>query len=458
MRVTVMGPQSLADALAAQGADVRLLADRAGRAESAALGQLLIAYADDRIDAANATAVEHLQTSRPVLAGVAPAGLLLDVPRPRWLLVGGPHRDWQRLCDAQRRAAAATCVLEGWADDSPAAEALLREGEIPLAPALAAGAVAPGAMVIGPSSPCWLVRDDATGRTAVAPVLHGGPAIWRGDVSAEAMRRARVLAETAGPAMAAALRAGGPLDVYAHCEEALAMGDDCHARTPALSLLVMRDLLPALTERAPRAVHAVALLAPGDGLGLSVAAGAARASLAGLPADPACSLLTCVAGDADGVAIQLAAMPDRWFTAPSPAPVDATGRAMNHCGDAAITELVGLGAATAAAGTPLGPGGSPEGTAAAAARARTVREVAVASSRRFSPPGLDGGAAPLGVDARACIDHGIAPAYAEHALPRVHDAPVAVRLLQVPPPAVAEALSALLYGLESEAAAEAVSP
>ncbi len=453
MRVTVMGPQTLADALTAQGADVRLLADRPERGESPALGQLLVAYADDRIDLANATAVEHLQTSRPVLAGVAPAGLLLDVPRPRWLLVGGPHRDWARLCDAQRRAAAATCVLEGWADDTALAEAMLRDGEVPLAPAMAAGAVAAGAMVIGPSSPCWLVRDDATGRTAVAPVLHGGPAIWHGDVSAEAMRRARVLAETAGPAIAAALRAGGPLDVYARCAEALAMGDDGHARTSALSLLVMRDLLPALAERAPRAVHAVVLLAPGDGLGLSVAAGAARATLAGLPADPACSLVTCAAGDGDGVAVQLAAMPDRWFTAPSPAPVDATGRAMSHCGDAAITELVGLGAGTAAAGTPLGPGGAPEGAAAAGARAQTVRDVAVAASRRFSPPGLDGRAAPLGVDARACIDRGVAPTYAEPALSRVHDAPVAVRPLHVPSAAVEEALSALLYGLEAEPAA-----
>lgn len=451
MPVSVMGPQVLAEALASQGADVRILPPRREPPESPALGQLMVAYSDDRIDAANARAAEHLQTSRPVLAGVAPAGLLLDVPRPRWLLVGGPHRDWHRLCDAQRRAAAAVCMLEGWAHEPETAMAALESGEIPLAPAMAAGSVAPGAMVIGPSTPCWLVRDDATGRTAVAPVLHGGPALWRGDASPESLRRARILAESAAPALAAALRAAGPLDVYARCEEALLMGDDGHARTRALSLLVLRDLLPALSERAPGAIHAVALLSGDDGLGLSAAAGAARATLAGLPPDPACSLVTCVAGDGDAVAIQLAAMPERWFTAPAAAPVDATGRALSHAGDAAITELAGLGAGTACAATPMGPAGAPEGIAASAARAAEVRAVAVAASRRFTPPGLEGAGAPIGIDARACLDLGVTPTFAEPALPRAHDVPVAVRPMRVPLPAIEEALSALLYGLEPEA-------
>lgn len=450
MRVSVMGPPALADALTAQGAEVRVLAPR-GDDGAATLGELVVAYADDRIDVANARAVEHLQTSRPVLAGVAPAGLLLDVPRPAWLLVGGPRADWGGLCAAQRRAAVATCLLEGWAHDAEAAEGLLAGGEVPIATAMAAGAVAPGAMVIGPSTPCWLVRDDATGRTAVAPVLHGGPAVWRGDGSPESLRRARILAETAAPALAAALRASGPLDVYARCEEALAMGDDGHVRTRALSLLVLRDLLPALAERAPRSVHAVAMLAGEDGLGLSAAAGAARATLAGLPADPACSLLTCVAGDGDHVAVQIAALPDRWFRAPAPPPADATGRALNHCGDAAVTELAGLGAGTAAAATPLGPGGSPEGAGPAAQRAAMARAVSVAVSRRFLPPGLDGDGAPLGIDARACLDRGISPVMAGLALPGVHEAPPAVRPLQVPAAAIEEALVALLYGLGPEA-------
>jgi hypothetical protein len=411
----------------------------------------VVAYADDRIASANARAVEHLQTSRPVLAGVAPAGLLLEVPRSEWLLVGGPRAEWDALCAAQRRAAVATCLLEGWAHDPAAAEALLAGGSVPVATAMAAGALAPGAMVVGPSTPCWLVRDDATGRTAVAPVLHGGPALWRGDDGPESLRRARILAETAAPALAAALRSSGPLDVYARCEEALAMGDDGHARTRALSLLVLHDLLPALAERAPRAVHAVALLAGGDGLGLSVAAGGARATLAGLPADPACTLLTCVAGDGEQVAIQLAGLPGRWFRAAAPGPVDASGRALSHAGDAAVTELAGLGAGTAAAATALGPGGAPEGARAAAARADAVAAVSVTTSRRFRPPGRDGDGVPLGVDARACLDRGVAPVLAQLALPGVHEAAPAVRPLHVPVAALDAALAALLYGLEAGA-------
>ncbi|MFN8124299.1 MAG: hypothetical protein U0237_17965 [Thermoleophilia bacterium] len=131
--------------------------------------------------------------------------------------------------------------------------------------------------------------------------------------------------------------------------------------------------------------------------------------------------------------------------------MDASGRALSHCGDAAITELAGLGAGAAAAAVPLGMGGAPEGAAAAAARAAAVRAVSVAASRRFRPPGLDGEGAPIGIDARACLDLGVCPVMAGLALPGVHEAPPAVRPLQVPAAAVEEALVALLYGLEPEA-------
>jgi len=302
---------------------------------------------------------------------------------------------------------------------------------------------------VGPSTPCWLVRDDASGATAVAPVLHGGPhALWLGDVSPESLRRERILGETAAPALAAALRATGPVDVYARCAEALLAGDDGHARTSGLSLILLRDLLPALAGRAAHAVHAVALLAPGDGLGLSAAVGAARATLAGASGAPASSLLTCVAGDGEGVAVQLAGMPGRWFSARGAPPVDGSGRALAHVGDAALVELVGLGAATAAAAVPLGPGGAPEGAVAAAARAAEVAGVALERSRRFAPPGLDGDGAPLGVDARACLDLRTAPSMAQPALARVHGAEPAVRLLRVPLGALSDALSSLIYGLE----------
>ncbi|MFN8111033.1 MAG: DUF1116 domain-containing protein, partial [Thermoleophilia bacterium] len=282
--MSVSGPAAIADDLAVQGAAVMLL-ERRGNPGPTTIGRLVSAYADDDIRAANERVVQHLHTTRPVLTGVTPAGLLLEnPPAERWVLVGGPSADWARLTDPQRRAAAATCVLEGWAGDPDAGMRLLAEGAVHMATAWSAGACAPLAAVIGPSTPCWTFRDDATTAVAAAPVLVGGAgAVWMGARHEDALRDERVCAEVLAPGLAGALQATGHIDVFGMVAEALWMGDDGHTRAGATSLLALRALLGALSERAPHAVRAAAALMPGEGIGLSLITGAARATLAGLP-------------------------------------------------------------------------------------------------------------------------------------------------------------------------------
>jgi hypothetical protein len=397
LHVALTGPEALAEGLVAQGVDFTRIPPPAATDEGT-LGALVVAYADDRIEDANRRVAAHLADARPALAAVAPAGALVhDAPGRRWVLLGGPVGGAGDLGVHGRRAAAAACVLEGWTIDLADAEAMLDAGEVAVAAAGDHGCVAVGAAAVSPSTPCWLVQDLRGGRGAVAPVLRGGDAPWAGDTSDEALERERVLSEVVAPALAGALRSGGPLEVAPLARRAARMGDDGWARGEALSLLLLRELLPAVAERSAPAAAALAGIADGDGLGLSVVAGAARAALADAPGREHCSLISAVAAEpGGGMALQLAALPGRWFGGVAGRDPDAV-----PAGDLPLAALLGIG------------------------------------------PELD-------LDVRAWCDLDEVPPVPVRALGPAPGDPTTVRATRLPRGALTAALSALLYALEQD--------
>ena len=58
------------------------------------------------------------------------------------------------------------------------------------------------------------------------------------------------MGDVLGPALAAALRADGPIDIKAIIGQMVQMGDEGHNRNRAGTLMLLRDLLPALIEHA----------------------------------------------------------------------------------------------------------------------------------------------------------------------------------------------------------------
>ena len=102
-------------------------------------------------------------------------------------------------------------------------------------------------------------------------------------------------------------------------------------------------------------------------------------------------------------AVQLAGLPDRWFTAPAPPVGDPLYRpgmsdadAALDIGDSALVECCGLGAAASAASPAVAAflGG---GVADAVERTREMGDICVGESERFRIPALDGEGTPLGV-------------------------------------------------------------
>jgi hypothetical protein len=458
IRIATVGLDLMADALREQGADVTAVDWRppAG-GDPGLVATLAAAYGDPRVDAANARALERLQEARPMIVGAGRAGELIPGLEGRMVLHAGPPVEWERMCVPQRNAVAGACVLEGWADTPEAAASLVERGGVRLAPAHSLQAAGAMCGVISPSMACWAARDEVGGGVGYSPFNDGpGDAFWLGLGTPEAIRRQREMADGIAPGFAAALRAEGPIDALALCAQGIAMGDDCHMRHQATTMLLLRHALPAMAEHAPRSVLPTSrMLAVNGHFALTMTIAAARAALAGIQGTPASSLVVFISRNGTEAAVQIAGLPDRWFTAPAPLVEDPLYRpgfsdedAAPDIGDSALVECAGLGAAASAASPAVAAflGG---GLADAIERTRRMGDICIGRSERLRIPTLDGEGTPLGVDARACVDLGETPLINTGILHRTEGGQIGAGIARTPLAPVTDALRALVDDLET---------
>jgi hypothetical protein len=359
------------------------------------------------------------------------------------------------MCRPQRNAVCGAVVLEGWAATLDEAAALVADGGVRLAPAHSLEAAGAMTGVISPSMAVWAARDEVGGGVGYSPLNDGpGEAFWLGVGSAEAIRRQRTLADAVAPGFAAALRAEGPIDGFALDAQGIAMGDDCHMRHQATTMLLLRQALPAMAERAPRSVLPTArLLADNGHFALTMTIACARAALAGIQGTQDSSLVVFISRNGTDAAVQIAGLPDRWFTAPAPLVGDPLYRpgmsdevAAPDIGDSALVECCGLGAAASAASPAVAAflGG---GVAEAVARTRDMADICIGESERFRIPTLDGEGTPLGVDARACVDLGATPLINTGILHREEGGQIGAGIARTPLEPIRDALAALAADL-----------
>jgi hypothetical protein len=453
--VATAGLELMADALRTQGVDVEALDWRPPAGGNPDDVRLLTALAGDEVEAANELALARLQTARPMLTG---AGLAIDhIPglEGRLVLHAGPAVPWDRMCAPQRHAVVGACLFEGWANDRDDAAAKLARGEIDVAPAHSLGAAGAMTGVISPSMAVWQVRDAESGVEAWSPFCDGpGDAFWLGVGNDEAIRRQRVFAEQVAPGFDAALKARGPVDVFALCAQAIAMGDDCHMRHQAATMLLLREVLPAMAEHAPEAVLPTARMTSENGhFALTLTIAACRAALASTLGIRGSTLVTFISRNGVDAAVTVAGLPGRWFTAPSPLVGDplyrpgfGDGDAAPDIGDSALVECAGLGGAASAASPSVAAflGG---GLADAISRTRMMDDICLTKSERFRIPPLDGEGTPLGVDARACLETGTTPLINTGILHRVKGGQIGAGIARVPLEPFRDALVALASDL-----------
>jgi hypothetical protein len=412
-----VGLRSFADAVRAQGAevvDVDWRPPGGGEAEVVALLERAWGAHGERIDEANAAAVRALEGARPHAVTVAPAGEVIEGLEGETLLHAGPPSRWERVCDPQRRALVAACLLEGWAADRDEAAQRLAGGAVALRSGNEHGHVGPMTGVCSPSMPVWVVRDEGSGTRAFSTINEGpGRTMWFGVGDDEALARARFLRDRAGPLLARLLERTGPIDVFDLAAQGLQMGDELHMRSQATTNLLWRRLMPAFAAEGGEDVATV--LSGNHLFFLNLTMAAAKCASLAAAGAAGSTLVTLMARNGTEMGLQLAGWPGRWFTAPAAPVQDALLRegfapedAALDIGDSAVLECVGLGGMAVAAAPAVATffGG---GAADAAARSRLMGEICAARSARFTLPALDHAGSPVGIDARLVVELGIAP-------------------------------------------------
>ena len=315
-------------------------------------------------------------------------------------------------------------ALEGLVDDPEDAVALFESGaSVSLEPCHHRGAVGPMAGVVTPSMWMWVLEDPATGRRTYCSLNEGlGKVLRYGAYGPEVLTRLRWMGDVLGPLLQAAVRAvvaeSGPVDVTGILTQMLQMGDEAHNRNRAGTLMLLRDLAPAMVR------HRVPTGRRGRGRCGSSAATTTSSSTSRCP--PASSRSTPPA----------TSPARRWSwrwpaTAPtsasrSPAPATSgspdrpswpTGLFLGDygpddanpdIGDSAITETAGIGGfamATAPAIVRFVGGSVPD----ALATTRRMHEITLGENPRWSVPVLEFQGTPTGIDVTRVCRTGILP-------------------------------------------------
>ena len=372
------------------------------------------------IDEANERVCEIFQQGTPVLVDVAPLHELLSGTDRRLLRHAGPPIAWEAMGGPMRGAVLGALVYEGLAASLEEAEALAGSGAVRFEPNHHAGGVGPMAGITSWSMPVFVVKNTTFGNLAYCTINEGiGRAMRFGANDEAVIERLRWMERVLGPALRQAVRAAGGIDLRVLMARALAMGDEMHQRNAAATALFAQTVAPHLVRSwsGPRDAlgQVMDFLATNDQFFLNLAMAAAKAI-----ADPArgvvpSTVVTAMARNGQDFGIRVAALGDRWFTAPVHQPEGlyfagfSAADAHPDIGDSAIVETIGLGGFAMAASPAVARFVGVSSAARAVEYTRMMREITVTQSRHFLIPALDFAGTPLGIDVRRVVSTGILP-------------------------------------------------
>lgn len=373
---------------------------------------------DPNVEAANRTAHERFLSAQPVLVGVDAARNAIPSLSERTLLHAGPPIEWGRMCGPMQGAVIGAILYEGWAQDQESARKLADSGEITFAPCHHFGAMGPMSGVISPSMPVWIVKNQDRGNLAFSNLNEGlGKVLRFGANDPSVVERLKWMGAVLGPAMNAAVRQLGGVELRPIIAQALHMGDECHNRNAAASSLLFKRLTPALLKTdLPQSdiAHVLEFIAGNDHFFLNISMACCKAMLDAGQDVEGSTMVTAMARNGVEFGIRMSGTGDMWFTAPAPMvdglffPGYSQADAAPDLGDSAITETAGIGgfAMGAAPAIVQFVGGTPQD---AIAYTREMYHITMGVNGGFTLPPLNFDATPAGIDARKVVDTGIAP-------------------------------------------------
>jgi hypothetical protein len=417
--VVGVGADLLADAVEAQAVPVSRVDWRPPMEGTE--DDLATVAADPRRPAANARALAAMLGVTADLVDVVPASEALGL-EPGEFLHAGPPVEWARASGPLRGALMGGAALEGLVEDPEDAAALFEAGtSVSLEPCHHRSTVGPMAGVVTPSMWLWVLEDrssSASGRRTYCTLNEGlGKVLRYGAYSPEVLTRLRWMGDVLGPLLQTAVRATGSVDVTGILTQMLQMGDEAHNRNRAGTLMLLRDLAPAMVAGGadPADVaEALRFVGGNDHFFLNLAMPACKLALDAARGIDGSTMVVAMARNGTDFGIQVAGTGDEWFTGPAQladglylggyGPDDANP----DIGDSAITETAGLGGfamATAPAIVRFVGGSVPD----ALATTRRMHEITLGGNPRWSVPVLEFQGTPTGIDVSLVCRTGILP-------------------------------------------------
>ena len=413
--VAATGVDLFADAVAGQAVPVTRTDWRPPMEGTTA--DLATVAADPLRREANERAVAAVLDVQAMLVDVAPAAEVLGLTAGEFLHAGPPIR-WEEASGPLRGALMGAAALEGIVETPESAVALFESGDVSLAPCHSRSAVGPMAGVVSPSMWMFVLEDPASGRRTYCSLNEGlGKVLRYGAYGPEVLDRLRWMSSVLGPLLAEAVRRTGPVDVTGILTQMLQMGDEAHNRNRAGTLMLLRDLAPALAVSSADGAdvaEALRFIGGNDHFFLNLAMPACKLALDAARGIEGSTMVVAMARNGTEFGIQVAGTGDAWFTGPAQVadglflgdygPEDANP----DIGDSAITETAGLGGfsmATAPAIVRFVGGTVPD----ALATTRRMHEITLAENPRWTIPVLEFRGAPTGIDVTRVCRTGILP-------------------------------------------------
>ncbi|MYW69789.1 DUF1116 domain-containing protein [Streptomyces sp. SID8379] len=408
--------------IAAQGAQVTTLdwtPPGGGSVEAAqALDALDAPETAARIERANAEAVERITSARPMLIGFGRALDVVPGMTPTTILHAGPPIAWQDMNGPMRGAVTGALVFEGLAADLDEAAEVAASGRITFKPCHEMNTVGSMAGVTSASMYMHIVKNETHGNLAYTNLSEQMAKILRMGANDESVvERLIWMRDVFGPMLKEAVEFTGPIDLRLLLSQAIHMGDECHNRNGAGTLLLFQALAPGLlqssftTEQKKEVFDFVASSDYFSGPTWLVMAKAALDAANGV-ADS--TVVTAMARNGVEFGIRVAGLPGQWFTGPAQrvvGPMFAGYKPEDSgldIGDSAITETYGFGgfAMSAAPAIVALVGGT---VAEAMQYTRDMGEITTTRNPNVTIPALDFQGLPTGIDVRKVIDTGILP-------------------------------------------------
>jgi hypothetical protein len=414
--VVNVGADLLADAVDAQAVPVTRVDWRPPMEGTEA--DLATVAADPRRPEANARALAAMLGVTATLVDVVPASEALGLQRGEFLHAGPPI-EWARASGPLRGALMGGAALEGLVESPEDAVALFESGSaVSLEPCHHRSTVGPMAGVVTPSMWLWVLEDPASGRRTYCSLNEGlGKVLRYGAYGPEVLQRLRWMGDVLGPLLQRAVRAGDPVDVTGILTQMLQMGDEAHNRNRAGTLMLLRDLSPAMVASgfdSADIAEALRFVGGNDHFFLNLAMPACKLALDAARGIDGSTMVVAMARNGTDFGIQVAGAGDEWFTGPAQladglflgdyGPDDANP----DIGDSAITETAGIGGfamATAPAIVRFVGGSVPD----ALATTRRMHEITLGENPRWSVPVLEFQGTPTGIDVTKVCRTGILP-------------------------------------------------